>query len=580
MVEWLPRYQWRRDGAAEAVAGVCVALMLVPQCLAYAMVAGLPANVGLYAGFFPVIVYAALGTGRQLAVGPEGLLSLLTGSVLRGFAASMHMNTDPETLAPYASVLAFLVGLLSVGLGLLRVGFLDNLMSAPLLAGFVSAAALLIIEDQLGTFVGFSLQGSGSVEKLGSFFGRLGHAQVLTLCVGMSCVLVILAVDHAKAALAARYGWVRFLPTTLVAVCVGLLQGWSLTAAGYRLQLTGDIQGGFEMPGLDTMWHMWAVQGLLGPALLITVVGFIEAMAASKKYALRYGYKVSGDQELLAFGVANLVGGVFKAYPTFSSLPRTNVADASGTRTQLVGFYASLLTLATILFLSSAFFYLPNVAIAAIVVVAASRLIEWREFVLLGLLREWLDLAMATLTLLLTFFFGPELGILFALFLSAFLLIKRSTMPHITILHRRPKAADPHRAFVDMEADPRAARIPGTLLIRVNGFLSFANVQQFQNSVSRLIDIETSSGLPFTCFAIDAQHIHHLDMQAAQHLAHLAADLERRGKSLRVIQLDPDFQRKVLICAHHAHFESPSSVFVDWSAFVLSISCPTSPRPS
>jgi high affinity sulfate transporter 1 len=605
IVGWLPRYRWRDQLGRDVLAGVSTGAMLVPQCLAYALIAKVPPVVGLYAGWMPLLVYFLLGTSRQMAVGPEGLVALLIGSTLSNFADANALSKSADVLWPYGAVLAFWVGLFTLALGVLRVGFFDNLVSAPALHGFITASALLIIIEQLEAFFGLPpVVGERSYEKVASFFRLLPRTNVLTVCIAFASVVMLLGIDYAKRALSLRWPRLELVPTIVIVVALGIGVGAGLDVASREppVHVLGRVQSGFidGVPSAPAFWDVGATKSLVLSAALIALIGFVESMVVAKRYAAKHRYQVSANRELVALGSANLVGSFFGAFPVFGSLPRSVVQDGAGATSQLSGAVASFVSLAGILFLLPIFEQLPLSVIAAIIVVAASNLIEPHHFVLLARLRAWLEFGLAIVAFAATFLLGPELGILIALAISLYLVVKHTTQPNIAILGRKIRVHDhqvDNEGGADEDGDDdedagiyrdilhfpmHTELVPGIMILRIDESLYFANAPSFREIVERVYTLghhlrhPTDASIlqtPLLAIVLDMRSVPIIDPQAIQTLVEIAILYRRRNLRFAFVQLQAKFRQRLLAAYAllQAHDKTNEEAAIGANSFFTSI---------
>ena len=499
-LDWLTRYDTRRDFRGDLTAGLTTAVMLIPQAMAYAMLAGLPPIVGLYASLLPLAVYALLGTSRQLAVGPVAMVSLL---VAQGVAPLAEQGS--EAFLTYAVLLAFMVGALQLAMGLLRLGFLVNFLSHPVISGFTSAAALIIGFSQLGHLLGIEIPRGGVGDTLRSAVDQIDAWDWTTLGISLGAVVVLLVAKK----LSPRF------PRALAVVVVGTL---AVVVLGLDVRVVGEVPAGLpglSMPRLETQ----AMSTLLPIALTIALVSFMESISVAKAFARRHHYEVDANQELVALGAANLAGSVMSAYPVTGGFSRTAVNDQADARTPMAGLVTAGVVSLALLWLTPLFHSLPKAVLGAIIMVAVLGLVDVHEVKHLWKVKRS-DLALLALTFFATLFVGIEEGILVGVGASLLHFIVRSTRPHCAVLGRRP---DGRYLNVDRFAD--AEPTPGVLAVRLDAQLYFGNVGFLKE---RLVALELAAESPVHAVVLDAAGINQLDSSAVAALSDLRRDYEAR----------------------------------------------------
>lgn len=505
---WLPsytRFQFGRD----LVAGLTTAIMLVPQAMAYALLAGLPPVVGLYASVLPLVAYAVFGTSRQLAVGPVAMVSLL---VATGVGELARPGT-PEYLS-YAVLLALLVGVVQLAMGIARLGFLTNFLSHPVLSGFTSAAALIIGMSQLGHFVGIKVPSSHYVhETVWAIAGRIGQTNLATVLIGVASVVLLLAFK----------GIDKRFPAALVVVLGATLIVWSLGLATRGVRIVGAIPSGLPSPELPVL-DLRAARSLLPTAAAIALVGFMESIAVAKAFARRHRYEVDSNQELIGLGTANLAGALFRAYPVTGGFSRTAVNAEAGAQTGVASIVTAATVGLTLLFLTPLFYHLPQAVLAAIIMTAVFGLIDVREVAHLWKVKRS-DLALLVVTFLATLTLGIEQGILTGVAASLLWFLVRTTRPHFAVLGRLPGT----RSFRSLARHPKAETCPGVLVVRMDAQFYFGNVSFLRE---RLRSLELERPEPLRAVVIDGSSINHLDSSADSALREIHAEFQERGITL------------------------------------------------
>ncbi|TVP54570.1 MAG: solute carrier 26 family protein [Gemmatimonadales bacterium] len=491
--------------SSDLSAGLTVGVMLIPQGMAYALIAGMPPIYGLYASLVPLVVYALMGTSRQLAVGPVAMVSLLVAAGVGPLAGG-----DPDRYIALALLLALMVGVLQLSMGLLRFGFLTNFLSHPVLAGFTTAAALIIGASQLRHLFGVDLPNSNHVhEILGALWGEVGAIHGLTLALGGIAIGLLVALKR----------WRPTFPAALTVVAVFTAAVWLLGLEGAGLRVVGEVPGGLPAPVLPSLdpASVWA---LMPVALTIALVGFMESIAVAKVYATKNRHEVDPNRELVALGTANLVGAFFRAFPTTGGFSRTAVNDQAGARTSVATLVSAAIIGLTLLFLTGLFRTLPTTVLAAIVIVAVANLVNWREAVHLWRVDRQ-DFWMMAITFAATLGLGIEEGILVGVLVSLGALVYETSRPHAAVLGRLP-GTDTYR---NLARHPEAEAPEGVTIYRLDSALCFANVEFLRDQVRALVEADPA---PDT-FVFDFHAVNGVDSTGLHHLEELLGYLARTG---------------------------------------------------
>jgi len=467
--QYLPVFQWASSYQKgwlkpDIFAGLTVGVMLVPQGIAYAMIAGLPPIYGLYTALIPLLVYAVLGTSRQLSVGPVAMDSLIVASGISTLAA-----VGSEHFVILAITLAFFVGLFQILFGLFRLGFLVNFLSRPVISGFTSGSAIIIAFNQLGNLLGIPVgQGNQIHILLLDFFKEIQKIHWITALIGISSVALLF--------ISKRY--LSKFPSSFVIVVVGIIFVYAFHLNELGVAVIGEIPKGlphFQLPSINQE----NFQALSSLALTLALIGFMEAISVAKTMESKHNdHKVNANQELVALGFGNLVGSFFQAYPSTAGLSRTAVNDQAGGKTQLSALVSALVVGLTLLFLTPVFFFLPKAVLAAIIIFAAFGLLDFKVPRKL-LTFNRLDLIILNVTLLITIIFGIKEGILTGIIISLAMLIFKSTKPHIAVLGKVPNTNFYRNIerFGDLVIDKEI------LIIRLDAQLYFVNTSYFKDKV-------------------------------------------------------------------------------------------------
>lgn len=504
--DWLPNYQ-KKWFSGDLSAGLTVGVMLIPQGMAYSMLAGLPPIHGLYAVTVPLILYALLGTSRQLAVGPVAMVSLLTASGI----GALHPET-PQAYLLLALTLAFMVGAIQFLMGIFRLGFLVNFLSHPVISGFTSAAAIIIGLSQLKHLLGIRIPNSEHAHEIALAVGQhIGETNLMALALGIAAILVIRNVKKVHKA----------IPGALVAVVLGVLAVRFFGLTGQGVMIVGEVPSGlpaFSMPSFD----LGAWQTLIPAALTISLVGFMESFAVAKAIQSKHkDYQVDSNQELIGLGVANLGAAFFQGYPVTGGFSRTAVNDQAGAKTGLAGIISAILIVLTLLFLTPLFYYLPNAVLAAVILVAVAGLIDYQEAVHLWR-NDREDFWMLLVTFIVTLSLGIETGIGAGVILSLGMVIYRSTRPHIAQLARVPDST----FYRNIDRFHNLEERPDLLVIRFDGPLYFANINYFKDKMTQLI---SQKGPELRLIVLNCESISHMDSSAIHVLEEWLKGCRNRG---------------------------------------------------
>lgn len=494
-LRWLPTYG-RADAQGDLTAAVLVTLMLIPQALAYALLAGLPAQVGLYASALPLVLYALFGSSTNLSVGPVAIVAMMTAGIL----SPLFAVGSADYLAG-AVVLTALSGLMLLAMGILRLGFLANFLSHPVISGFITASAVLIMASQLRHLLGISGDGSNLIDISASLLSHAAEIQILPLLVGGAVLVALVAARRFMKGLLAK-------TAPIVALGGSVLLTWAFGWHEQGLAVVGEIPSGLpglSLPVLDaSLWQQLAVG-----ALLISVVGFVESVSIGQTLAARRRQKIDPNQELIGLGAANLGAGVSSGMPVTGSLSRSVVNFDAGARTPAAGLFAALgITVAT-LTLTPAIALLPKSALAATIILAVATLMD-----VPAIARTWRysksDFGAMLATIMLTLLHSVESGILAGVGLSIGLFLYRTSRPHSAVIGRVP-GTEHFRNVLRHDV----ILCPKVTFLRIDESLYFANARFLEDRVMELLANQSGmTDLVLVCPAVnqvDASSIESLE---------------------------------------------------------------------
>ena len=522
---WLRGYS-RSQLPGDLVAALVVTMLLVPQGLAYAALAGLPPQLGLYASLAPMVAYAALGSSMVMSVGPVAVAALMTASALTPLATP----GSPEYIAG-AILLALLSGLMLFVFGLLRLGNLARLLSHPVVSGFISGAALLIVIGQLRPLLGVQADGQTALTLLVGLAGSLGEINLWATAIGVSVlVLLVLARIHLPALLR-RLGagtqtadlLARLTPMVAVLAAAGLVTGLGLDQ---RLEVVGSFPSGLPSlvwPALDP----GMIRQLLLPALVIGLIGFVESVAIAQAFARQRGQRIDPDAELRGLGAANVVSAFSGAFPVTGGFSRTAVNAEAGARTPLAGVFAAFMIALVLLFATGLFRALPMTVLAAVIIVAAIGLVDWS-----GLRRVWRHdraegLAFAG-TAVGVLVLGVEWGVITGVALSLMPLVWRVSHPHLAVLGRVP-GTEHFRNVLRYRVETH----PAVVFVRVDEILFFGNAEGVHHALEHQLECDP----PPQHLVLVMLSVSHVDATALDMLEELNDSLADRGITLHLAEV-------------------------------------------
>lgn len=526
ILEWGKTYD-KTTATSDLVAAVIVTIMLIPQSLAYALLAGLPPEVGLYASIAPLVAYAVFGTSRALAVGPVAVVSLMTASAVGQFAA----QGTPEYLGA-AIALAFISGLMLVVMGLFRLGFLANLLSHPVISGFITASGLLIASSQLKHILGVPAQGHTLYEILLSIAAHLDEVNRITLIIGAGATAFLFWVRKGLKRLLLGLGFKPFLADILTkagpvaAVAVTTLASVVFSLGDKGVRIVGDIPSGLPMPQLPSFdSELWLA--LAGPALLISVIGFVESVSVAQTLAAKKRQRIEPDQELIGLGTSNIASALSGGYPVTGGFARSVVNFDAGAATPAAGAYTAVgIALAT-LFLTPLLTHLPQATLAATIIVAVLSLVDFSA-VKRTFAYSKSDFTAMAATILITLFFGVEQGVVAGVGLSIALYLYRNSRPHMAIVGVVPGTE--HFRNIDRHKVVTGERV---LTLRVDESLFFANSRFLEDKIYALVaDRPNIEHIVLMCPAVNE-----IDASALESLEEINHRLSDSGVSFHLSEV-------------------------------------------
>ncbi|KAK9765808.1 hypothetical protein K7432_005567 [Basidiobolus ranarum] len=546
--KWIPEYSFKLFGG-DIFSALTVVCLSIPQSLSYASaLARLPPVYGLYTACIPGIIYSLFGMSRQISIGPESVSAILVGFSVASRVANI---TDPQMMiseaVATASVISFLAGIFTLILGLLRVGFLDSLLSRALLRGFITAIGVIILVGQSITLLGLDSlitpRDHTTLQKLIFVIRNLSSTHVLTATVSFISVGFLFIVQGLKRRF--KQPFIQYLPEFLMVVIISTVFCWYYGWGNEGVLIVGELEkGSIPFPKLPPIFDHNRIRELSVPAVLIALLGFVSSAAITKDFATLHNYSVSPNRELVALGMSNVAGSLFQAMPAFGSMPRSRLANSAGARTQMAGLVSSLLVFVAIVYLLPCFQFLPKAVLSSLIFVAGTGMVldAPSDIAFLWKIRAVSDLALMVLTFVLTIVVGIEVGTFISISLALLTLVKRSTKPSITILGRIPGSNDKFKPIRDF---PEAVHTEGLLMLKINEPLHFANSGSLKDRLRRSeqygdFRVHPSAKpylSPVQNVVFEVENMTEVDASAIQILLEIICDYRGRGIGVYFINL-------------------------------------------
>lgn len=533
-LSWIKSYD-RSTLAADLSAGLTVAVILVPQAMAYAMLAGLPPVYGLYAGLVGAGIAGLFGSSTQLSTGPVAIVSFLVLTSLTPFAAP-----ESENFIALAILLALMVGLVQLSMGLFRLGFLMSFVSHAVVVGFTNAAAIIIASTQIPSLLGIKVgQHELVFETFADIAKHIPDTHLPTLAVSAVAVIMILLFRRIHKA----------FPAALVVVAGSILASSYFGFEALGIKVVGSVPSGIPAPALPEL-SLGMASDLLGTALIISIIGFMEAFAIAKSLAAKRKEKIDVNQELVGQGLANILVSFFRGYPVSGSFSRSAVNNLAGARTGMAGVFVSIFVLLALLFLAPSLYALPKAVLAAIVIVAVIGLIDIREFGHLWKTTRS-DGAVALATFAFAFLMKPDYAIFIGIILSLMLFLRKTMRPNLAVMGRNEE----RHAFADTKTDPKARTCPFMTVIRPDRAFYFANIDAILERTESIITEYTPKVL-----VIDAGAVNFIDATAIGMLERFIREKEEAGLRILLINLKEDVRAAFCRAGLEAFIDKHASI--------------------
>lgn len=605
ILTWLPTYTFK-DLKFDIIAGMTMAFILIPQGLSYAAtLLKIDPIYGLYSCLIPIIIYSLLGTSRQISIGPEAVVAILVGSTITEYIRTNQNDfkdkIDEEILEERANIsflISAIAGFITLTFGIFRLGFLDSVLSRALLSGFTSAVAAMIFFEQSPLLLGIKVETEEELSPLNKFLyviENIDQTKFASLYISLAGILFLLVIRFIKANVKGNR-IIQGIPEILFLVITSIILSWKFNWNKMGVEILGPIKER-EIKMTSPSFSMKKINGLFIPSVLVSIIGFVEAIVVAKKYSAKYKYSVSPNRELVAFGTANIIGSFFCSFPTFGSLSRSTINDRSGAKTQISGLVCASIIFITIKYFLSYFQYLPLPIMASIIFIAALGLIELEDILFFIKIRSVSDVFLMLLVFFTTIFFSITIGILISVSLSLLLVVKHNTQPRLSLLgkykvvdqqtgvekfkfrsikkHHRSKFGafkKTHRSNIKRSSSSSSTQwknkalseveqIDGVLIISIDESLFFGNTGQLKERLRRIeiygqVGIHPSEDpltaqsnferrrLPIQEIIFDFEGVLSIDACAIQIFTEVIDDYHERGIGVSIVKLNDSIKKK------------------------------------
>ena len=494
----------------DLIAGLSVAAIAMPVGIAYAGIAGLPLQTGLYSCILPMIIYALFGSSRQLIVGPDSATCILVAAAISPLAAA-----GSDSYVSLSIMLALMTGILSIVFAVFRLDFIANFLSKPILNGYLNGLAISIIVGQFGKVFGFDLKPQGIFRMLYEFFSKIPDTHLITFAFGLT-VFILLRVFKK---------FLPVLPAPFLFVAAGIIIVYVFDLGKSGMSLVGSIPSGFPSIGIPA-FDLSETGDLFVKSLGIVLISYCSFMLTNKSFAAKNGYQINANQDLYALGFANISSGLSQGFVISGADSRTAVADNAGGKTQMTSIIASLIIVMVLLFFTETLKYLPVAILGAIVISASIGLFNFEYLKNLYLVSRP-EFYLAVITSLCVLTIGVLPAVIFAVCLSLLVLLARASKPHDAILGR---SVDKN-TYIDILEDSGVKSIPGLLIYRFDAQLLFFNADYFRERINHYIN---KSEDKIDCLIIDAETIVLTDITGAEILSELITGLNNRGVTVYI----------------------------------------------
>jgi len=492
----------------DITAGLTVGIILIPQGMAYAMIAGLPPQYGLYSAVIPILVYTLFSNSRQLSIGPVAMDSLIVATTV-----SVLAEEGTDAYLQIALLLTLLVGIFQLLMGVLRLGFIVNFLSRPVIVGFTSAAAIIIGINQVKYLLDIDIPGNSQIHLvIGDLFSKADGINPFTLIFGLVALGILILLKFID----------KRIPSALLVVVGGALCVFVLHLNDYGMDIVGEIPSGFPEFAVPS-WDWDLLAKLVPPSLALAVIGFMEAVSVSKGMEESIpDYKLRSNQELVALGAANVVGSFFSSFVVTAGFSRTAVSHDAEAKTGVARLISAVVVLTAILLLTGLFYYLPEVLLAAIIIAAVIKLVDFKSPVLWWK-SEKIEFLMFVATFICTAFVGIQEGIVTGILISLLILVYRATVPHMAVIARVPGEKEIYRnvkRFDDLQIDQEI------LIVRFDESIFYANIDYLQ---TKILEFEKERGGVVKTIVLDGSGINSVDMTGVIELRKMIVAYSRRG---------------------------------------------------